>query len=161
VKPMYVFAIAGSVVVLLLGMLVEYSLKIGIAPCHPVVVVDSLKVGTPDTVIITNTKTVVRRILAEKTDTAWLHDTLRILPDSLSVATMDSTMSDGARIGLTVKAVLIVHPVRTEIDYTPAPRIERTVTIPVIEFRTDWRSVTIGTLAGIATGMVAEKMMSR
>ena len=144
-----------------IGMFAEYGMRIGIAPCHPIVLVDSLVQSERDTVTIENIKTVVRRVISQKIDTMWLTDTLRILPDSLSVATIDTIMSDGARIGLDIRAALIVPPMQTRIAYAPAPRIERTITVPIVEYRTDWRLVAIGSMAGMLTGVLAEKVASR
>jgi hypothetical protein len=126
-------------------------------PPATIMVADTLRTsGGPDTVIIE--KTAVRRVQTKKTDTLWLRDTLRILPDSVCVATIDTTMADGALIGVRSEAVLIVPPVRSTVTYTPAKRVERTIHVPVIEYRTDWRWVTIGALAGIATGMIVERV---
>jgi hypothetical protein len=104
---------------------------------------------------------VVRRVQTKKTDTLWLRDTLRILPDSVSVATIDTVMQDGALIGVRTEAALIVSPMRSTVTYTPAPRVERTIHVPVVEYRTDWVWVTVGALAGIVTGLTVDRVAGR
>ena len=123
-----------------------------------VTIADTLRVSSAAcTVVVHDRQTVVRRVVVTERDTVWMHAPT----DSLSVAVFDTTMADGALIGVRTEAVLIVPPTRSTVTYTPAPRVERTIHVPVVEYRTDWRWVTIGALAGIATGLTIDKVAGK
>jgi hypothetical protein len=74
----------------------------------------------------------------------------------------DTTMSDGARIGVTLRARLIVPPVSAAIRYTPSPDTVKklvyhdTVTVR----RTSWTGITIGTLAGFSVGVAGMAILA-
>jgi hypothetical protein len=122
-------------------------------------VTDTLAVRVaPDTVRVSTPSVVVRRVVVREIDTCWLHDTTA---DSTSVATIDTTMQDGALIGVRAEAVLIRPPMRLQVAYTPPARVERTIEVPVIQYRTDWQVVTIASMAGILTGVAVERLAGK
>ena len=151
----YSFFIA-LVFAVILGGFVEYTMRVGIAPCHEITVTDTLTIENSDTVIVPNTKIIVQRQIITKIDTIWLRAV-----DSLSVARIDTVMEDGALIGVETKAALIIPPMRQTVFYTPPARIERTIRVPVVEYRTDWRSVTLAGLVGLTTGMIVDRVVAR
>jgi hypothetical protein len=69
----------------------------------------------------------------------------------------DTTMSDGARIGVTLRARLIIPPVSAAIIYTPAPDTGATWTFydTTTVYKTSWKGITIGTLGGVVVGASA------
>jgi hypothetical protein len=66
----------------------------------------------------------------------------------------DTTMSDGAKIGITLRAKLIIPPVSAAIRYTPAPDSGQTWTFydTTTVYKTSWTGITIGTLGGFIVG---------
>ena len=86
------------------------------------------------------------------TDTLLVHVTRN---DTTTTATIDTVASDGAKIGIIVRARLIIPPISASIIYTPPPDTVKnhiyhdTVTVR----KTSWTGITIGTLGGVVVGV--------
>ena len=93
---------------------------------------DSVKQAPACTVKVPSDKIVIR----QKIDTIVKIDTLKMIVtrnDTNTIADIpDTTMPDGAKIGVQIKAKLIIPPASATIWYTPAPDTAKHVIYPPV-----------------------------
>jgi hypothetical protein len=166
-RIIYFIVALGFIIAALLGGFAEYGLRWGIKPCPSVVYKDSTTQAKPDTarfdsVKIRDSIRIIPWHLPPTHDTT--HDTVTIavpMPDTGKAFDLDTTMKDGARIGVNVRAKLIIPPVEASIFYTAPPDTHKTATITITEYKTkaDWKMVAIGAALGIIGGVVLDRKL--
>lgn len=138
----------------------------GCKKCPPVPVInDSLRQAPACTVRVDSGKIKIRdsiRIWKVRVhDTIIKTDTIPIfvqMRDTGKTFTIpDTTMRDGAKIGLNVRAKLIIPPVTASIFYTPpVDTMKKYVYHDTLKVnKNNWNSIAIGSLGGFAVGIAA------
>ena len=155
-KMIVSFALVALAIILMAGMYVQQG-------CHKCpkcpVVRDSVGQAPACTVLVDSSRIKIRDSVRVKTVIDTVSDTVPVyveIKDTGKVAEIaDTTMSDGARIGVTFRARLIVPPIEAAIRYTPAPDSGQTWTFydTTTVYKTSWTGITIGTLGGVVVGV--------
>jgi hypothetical protein len=120
---------------------------------------DSITQAPACTVLVDSSRIKIRDSIRIRTVRDTVSDTVPVyveVRDTGKVADIaDTTMSDGAKVGITFRARLIVPPVSAAIRYTPAPDSGSVWTFydTTTVYKTSWKGITIGALGGVVIGV--------
>jgi hypothetical protein len=127
---------------------------------------DSVAQAPVCTLLVDSSKIKIRDSVRIKTVIDNVSDTIPVyleIKDTGKVAEIpDTTMNDGTKIGVTVRAKLIIPPVTAAIRYTPAPDSGSIWTFydTTTVYKTSWKGITIGALGGVVVGVAGTGVLA-